>query len=192
MNYLERIDSPEDSAVNGKWVSPNTGVEYAQLNPLSNSLVTSLLGEPAESKTVNCREVTNPKIHDMLTTASVGPFKVTGLFPAVKVLRRILTKVGEEKPELYKLLGTAGMLCCRKVRGGHSWSNHSWGLAHDFLVGNVLDDMGDNKCLRGLLELYPYFHAEGWWWGTEFGREDSMHFEASRELLLEWRKLKVI
>jgi hypothetical protein len=31
------------------------------------------------------------------------------------------------------------------------------------------------------LLVYPYFHAEGWFWGAEFPTEDAMHFELADE-----------
>jgi hypothetical protein len=39
----------------------------------------------------------------------------------------------------------------------------------------------------GLTILADFFEAEGWIWGAGFGREDSMHFEVSREMIEQWR-----
>ena len=35
------------------------------------------------------------------------------------------------------------------------------------------------------MELYPYFHEKSWYWGAAYSGnlEDSMHFEATCELL---------
>ncbi|MBD0362843.1 MAG: M15 family metallopeptidase, partial [Coleofasciculus sp. C3-bin4] len=94
-----------------------------------------------------------------------------------------------EKPALYNQLGTAGMLCVRKVRGGSDFSNHSWGTAIDIKINGRLDVVGDGRTQLGLKELYPYFYNEGFYWGAGYSgsREDSMHFEASRELVERWR-----
>ena len=45
------------------------------------------------------------------------------------------------------------------------------------------------KTQLGLTLLADFFNKEGWIWGAGFGREDSMHFEVSREKLLQWRRL---
>jgi hypothetical protein len=148
-----------------------------------------ILGEPG-NLTENCSPVTNQKVKKLLVTDKVGLFTVTGLKPAVEALKRIFTKVKEEKPELFKQLGTAGMLCCRKVRNGSGFSNHSWGTAIDLKISSELDKVGDGKTQLGLLELYPYFHEEGFFWGAGFSnraREDSMHFEVSNELIKKWK-----
>jgi hypothetical protein len=147
----------------------------------------SALGAPRTLKTVDCSPVTNPKIKRLIKTANVGPFRATGLTPALESLTRIFAKVKTQDPELYGLVGSAGMLCCRLVRGSKtSFSNHSWGTAIDLTIGGQLDGVGDGKCLQGLLELYKYFKTEEWFWGSEFSREDSMHFEASDELIHKW------
>jgi hypothetical protein len=41
---------------------------------------------------------------------------------------------------------------------------------------------------RGLLEMYPYFHKQGFFWGSEFSKEDSMHWEAADETIRRWRR----
>jgi len=171
MNYTERIPIPRPEDI-------NTGHSYAK-----QSTMIALLGKPRPKLCEDCQPITgNEKLKDAIVTASVGPFRVTGHKVAIESLKRIFQNVKAEKPDLYKLLGTAGMLCARAVRGSKTnWSNHSWGCAIDITIGGVLDNVDDGKCLRGLLERYRYFHAEGWFWGSEFSREDSMHFELSDE-----------
>ena len=56
-------------------------------------------------------------------------------------------------------------------------------------IDGVLDDFADGRTQLGLTILADLFQAEGWIWGAGFGREDSMHFEVSRELLEKWRQL---
>ena len=135
----------------------------------------------------NCSSVSNTNLKKLIVTKSVGSFRVTGLKPAMSAIRRVLDKVKTEKPDLYEQLGTEGMLCVRKVRGGSDFSNHSWGTAIDMTINKQLDVRGDNKTQVGLKELYPYFQAEGFYWGAAFPTEDSMHFEASRQLIERWK-----
>lgn len=180
-NLSDTIPTPADESM-------NTGLTYARQTTMMN-----ILGRPRRTVTVDCAPVTNTALRALLVTESVGPFRVTGLRPAVEVVRRIMQKVRAEKPNVYYEVKTAGMLCCRAVRGStKNFSNHAWGTAIDLYFGDYVDRMGDNKTQRGLLELYPYFHAEQFWWGAEFIREDSCHFEASNELMLKWDKLKLI
>jgi D-alanyl-D-alanine carboxypeptidase len=84
------------------------------------------------------------------------------------------------------------MLNIRFVAGTKTYSNHSWGAAIDIKINNQLDSISDGKTQLGLLELYPYFREAGWYWGAVFNRgkmkDDSMHFEASKELLDDWKK----
>jgi hypothetical protein len=163
-----------------------------QLTNLRQTTMLNLFGNPSATKTVNCGPVTNPRLKAKLVTKSVGPFRVTGHKAAVKSLATILTEVKAELPDLYSLIGTAGMLCARKVRGGRSWSNHSWGFAIDITIGGKLDVRGDNQIQAGLLALYPYFHSHGWWWGAEFPAEDGMHFEVADETVWKWRELGLL
>ena len=150
------------------------------------SYMRSVLGVPGQLSN-NCSSVTNANLKKIIVTENIGSFKVTGLKPAVFTVRRALDKVRIEKPDLYKQLGTEGMLCVRKVRGGSDFSNHSWGTAVDIKINQKLDVRGDNKTQIGLKELYPYFHEEGFYWGAAFPIEDSMHFEASQQLIERWK-----
>ncbi len=143
------------------------------------------LGEPG-ALTEDCSPLTNSNLEQAPLT--VGVDEVEGYRPAVEAVQRILTKVQQEKPDLYSQLGTAGMLCVRQVRGGSGFSNHSWGTAIDIKIGGVTDAVGDGLVQQGLLELAPYFNAEGFYWGAAYSgdREDAMHFEASEELIGRW------
>jgi len=102
-------------------------------------------------------------------------------------LVRILLKVKEEKPDLYKQLSSDGMFCVRTARGLYDFSNHSWGIAIDIKINGKRDGYGDDLTMVGLSLLAPYFAEEKFYWGAGFKRkEDSMHFEASKELIEEW------
>jgi hypothetical protein len=167
---------------------PNRNSINQGLESTSADYMKSKFGIPG-ALTTNCSPVTNPKLKGLIVTKDVGPFSVTGLKPALSALERVFKQVKTEEPQLYKQLGTAGMICVRKVRGGSDFSNHAWGTAVDIKINNKLDVFGDNKTQLGLKKLYPYFHKEGFYWGAGFKRiEDSMHFEASKQLVEKWTK----
>jgi hypothetical protein len=162
----------------------------------TQAFLLSLLGSPGDLSPVACaNETRSDRLAALLVLESVGPFRVTGLKPAVAALRGIFVKVKLEKPSLYSQLGSVGMLCIRAVRGRPKvYSNHAWGTAIDITIGGKLVPQGSKQTLLGLLDLYPYFHAAKFFWGAGFsgGRSDPMHFEASRELLQEWGSLGVL
>jgi D-alanyl-D-alanine carboxypeptidase len=180
MDFTETLAKPDPNSVNIGLKSPTV------------NFITSLLGNPRNDYTGDCQPVTNVKLKSKMVTQSVGPFKVTGHIAAVESLRETFAQVNLEVPELHALLGTAGMLCARKVKRkdgtlGKNPSNHSWGMAIDIKINGKLDKHGDDKTQRGLLMLARYMNAAGWYWGVSFPTEDSMHFEASTALLQKWR-----
>mgnify|MGYP000935890666 CR=1 FL=1 len=149
------------------------------------------LGEPRSTYNQDCQPISdsNKRLKRLIVTEDVGPFKVTGLKPAVRRLRSALEEVKTRFPELYDQLGTAGMLCCRYVRGSRTAiSNHSWGTAIDFTIGGKLDERGNNKVQAGLFDLYSVLKKYGFYWGVSFGTEDAMHFELSDETIREMAK----
>lgn len=173
-------------------------VDYTQLVPIPPDLNPGLtspsaeyminaLGEPG-ALTEDCSEVTNPSLLQSIVPLTVGSDEIQGYRPAVEAIQRILAKVQQEKPELYSQIGSAGMLCVRQIRGSSGFSNHSWGSAIDIRIGGETDVVGDGLVQQGLLELAPYFNAEKFYSGALYSgdREDSMHFEASEELVAEW------
>lgn len=159
------------------------------LSVATPSFIVDLLGKPRESLSDNCQPMTNPKLKAMLRTEQVGPVRVTMLDPAIASLRKVFDEIKRTDPKLHDLINTAGALCVRQIRGTSGrYSNHAFGLAVDLNINGVLDNFTDGKTQMGLIIIADFFHAEGWIWGAGFRREDSMHFEVSREKLLEWRK----
>jgi hypothetical protein len=131
--------------------------------------------------------VTNERLRRNILSISVGPFRVTGLRPAVLSLQQVVYAIRDAQPEVYRGLGTAGMSCARWVRGSTtSISNHSWGTAIDIKINGVLDERGNGRVQFGLTLIAPIFNWFGWYWGAAFPTEDGMHFEASRSLLDSW------
>lgn len=157
------------------------------LSPCGASLK-NIFGRPGRL-TTDCSAVDNDLLRAYLKTADVGPFRVTGLKPAVDSLTRIFTRVYDEKPELHDAIKTAGMLCVRAIRGStSSFSIHSWGGAIDLYCGAGVVPLGTPQTHRGVLALYPYFHNEGWYWGAAFSRFDAMHFELAAETVARWKR----
>ena len=163
----------------------------SNLNPGVNSAkqttMLALLGNPRSSFDATCREVTNPALKALIEIASVGPFKVQGLRPAVAALKVILEEIRTKVPDVHAGIASAGMLCARLVRGSeHAISNHSWGTAIDVTLDGILDTRGDNLVQEGLTRIAPIFNARGWFWGAGFRTEDAMHFEAGDDLIRQW------
>ncbi|MDB5522713.1 MAG: peptidoglycan-binding domain 1 protein [Rhizobium sp.] len=174
------------------WISETDDLENRDrlnkdLLPLTNKLMFQVLGNPRGNYSQDCQAVTNLAIRKLIVTEDVGPFRVTGLAPAVDGLRRVFGDIQNELPDIYKALGNAGMLCCRFVRGSNSAiSNHSWGCAIDLTLEGKLDFRGDRKAQAGLKAIHPIFNRHEFYWGAAFGTEDAMHFEVSRQLLTKW------
>ncbi len=153
-----------------------------------NRTMLEILGNPRGDYSEDCQNPTSPRLLALVVREDVGPFTVRGLRPAVAALRTILAEVEANEPDIHKRLGNVGMLCCRFVRGSRSAiSNHSWGTAIDLTIDRVLDRRGDDRAQRGLLQIRSYFNKHRFFWGAAFPTEDSMHFEASDQLIREWQ-----
>jgi hypothetical protein len=167
------------------------------LTPASSSFLTAKIGNPGTPLTAACFSctcpVTNVTIQKYKVTEDIGPLRVTGLKPAVSALRRALDKVKVEKPDLYRQLKSAGMLCSRPIKlangqPGSAYCQHSWGTTIDIYIGSNIDPKGDGKTQSGLAQLAPYLNAEGFYWGAGLSgsQEESMQFSASQELISKW------
>ncbi|MCR9108553.1 M15 family metallopeptidase [Marivita sp. XM-24bin2] len=151
------------------------------------SYLTRVFGPPRESMSDQCEEMTNPRLASKLVLEDVGPIRVRMLKPAADSLRRVFEEVRVTDPDLYARINTAGSLCVRQIRGTRGRaSTHAFGLAVDLNIDGVLDTLGDGRTQLGLTILADFFKSEGWVWGASWGREDSMHFEVSRQKLDEW------
>jgi hypothetical protein len=163
------------------------------LTMIRQTTLLNVLGEPCKTAGDGCRSVTNQKVRNLLATQNIGPFSTEGLRPALDALTRAFANVQAAEPELYPRVGSAGMLCCRRVSlagGGFAktFSNHAWGIAIDFKINGELDERADGLTQYGLLLLHPFLKAEKFFWGAGFGlaMEDSMHFEVSEDLIADW------
>ena len=160
------------------------------LSGTRNDLMLSLLGSPRSSYDGSCENPTNSAFLSRVKWGiDVGPFKVSGFDLAVDSLKQVCADIEREVPQAHNAMGTAGMLCCRMVRGSTAAiSNHSWGTAVDIKIDGVLDRRGNGKVQIGLAQIAPIFNRHGWFWGAEFTVEDGMHFEISQEKMLEWHE----
>lgn len=173
--YTELIPSPPANTVNTNY------------SPCPTAMLVAKFGSPRLKLTQDCLPVTNPYWKKWIATEDVGPFKATGHKLALALFRKAFADVKAQNPELYGLLGSAGMLCCRLVRGStHTLSNHGLGMAIDITIGGKLDVRGDDLTQRGLLELYSILKNHGIYWGKGFPIPDEMHFEVSREVVEDW------
>ena len=153
----------------------------------------ALIGPPRADLSDDCQAADNPRLTGLLETADVGPIRARLLAPALVSLRQVFANVQVFEPELYRRITSAGSLCVRRIRGTEDRASaHAYGLAVDLNIDGVLDELADGRTQLGLILLADFFRKEGWIWGAGFGREDSMHFEVSREKLEQWRRLGLI
>ncbi|MEP1961388.1 M15 family metallopeptidase [Tateyamaria sp.] len=160
----------------------NKGMKIA-----SPSYLEGVFGKPRANMTSECQSMTNTRLKAKLKTARVGPIRVTMQQPALDSLTRVFEKIKDTDPDLYERINTAGALCVRHIRGAPGrTSTHAFGLSLDLNIDGKLDRLGDGKTQLGLTIIADFFRTEGWYWGAGFSREDSMHFEASRDLVEKW------
>jgi len=163
------------------------------LSVASPSFLEAALGRPRAVLSDRCEAMTNEKLASLLVLEEVGPIRVHMVQPAVDSLTRVFENVRNTDPDLYARINTAGSLCIRQIRGSKGrTSTHSFGLSVDLNIDGHLDTLGDGKTQLGLTILADFFITEGWFWGAGFTREDSMHFEISREKFEEWRAQGII
>lgn len=67
------------------------------LNAARQVTMKSLLGNPRGSFTRDCLPVTNPILRRQIKTDDVGPFRVTGLTPAVDSLKEVMAVIRERE-----------------------------------------------------------------------------------------------
>jgi len=118
---------------------------------------------------------------------NVGPFQVSGYWGAVDLLRRALAAFSVTLPDLYRQLGTEGMLNVRSVRGSATTpSNHCFGMAIDFKIAKQLTNRGVERVHEGLFYVWAVLRNFGFYWGLGFPTTDAMHFEINKETVLRW------
>ena len=103
-----------------------------------------------------------------------------------KSLKKVLTAVnkhyGPEKIKELHLDQLGGCFHIRHIRGGSTWSTHSWGISLDYYPPENQLRWGDDKALFAKTEYLAWWEcweAEGW---VSLGRElnfDWMHVQAA-------------
>ena len=97
-----------------------------------------------------------------------------------KILSGILTHYGSlEKIQSNRLDIFGGCFNVRKVRGGSSWSIHSWGCAIDIDPEHNQLKWGRDKATMQR-EVIQIFEDEGWVSLGNSRNYDFMHFQAAR------------
>jgi len=149
-----------------------------------NATMQGRFGAPRNTYSQACQGVTNHTLATRMVTRSVGPFVASGLDQAVTSLSTIMTAIALDQRLVYRVLGNAGMLCARYVRGSNvNISNHSWGTAIDLTIAGDLDTRGDEQIQFGLQLISGIFNTNGWYWGAGFPTEDAQHFEVGSALV---------
>ena len=173
--WREDTPLPAPGAVNRGVLSPSSAEQVARFG-----------GMPSARMSQKDQPVTNPQLRALIATEWVGPFRATGLKIALASLKAIFAEVRRDLPDLYPLIGTAGMTVNRLQRGSTTKvSNHAWGSAVDLTIAGKLVPFGAANSIRGLDALVPYFNREGWYWGGGYrrSRADAMHFECGSVML---------
>lgn len=175
IDYTQIVPAPKASDV-------NTGVE-----PCPTQLIIQRRGMPRRELSSTCMPATSPYWSKRMVTKDVGPFRATGFEPFLDFLASRFALVKRAKPDLYAVLGSAGVLCIRHVRGRPGvLSNHGFGMAWDGKISGIIDPRGDGLVQVGMLELWKIIKCPELYWGVEFRVEDGMHIEASRKLVMDW------
>jgi hypothetical protein len=168
--------------------STNDGLSVA-----SAAFLRDTFGLPRADLSDDCQNLTNPALLNRISTENVGPIRARLLGPALASLRRVFAEVQAFEPALYNRIASSGSLCVRLIRGASAAASaHAYGLAVDLNIDGQLDTFADGRTQLGLVLLADFFKREGWIWGAGFTREDSMHFEVSREKIEEWRSLDLL
>ncbi|PZR00348.1 MAG: hypothetical protein DI533_07165 [Cereibacter sphaeroides] len=159
----------------------------ARLTGARNCTNLALIGAPRGSFDTHARDPQNPDFMEFIETTDLMGQRITGLRPAIGVLRTILKDIATRFPHDPPRFGISQMLACRMARGAPvSISNHSWGLAVDLTIDGSADPWAVHDGLEVLRRIYPIFRRHGFCWGAAFPIVEPMHFEASDQLVRRW------
>ena len=96
-----------------------------------------------------------------------------------RIFQAILDHYGQEEIKRLGLDTYGGCYNNRSMRGGSSWSRHSWGIAIDLNPsGNPFLSPWPEKAIMPV-EVIEIFEAEGWKSGGRAWGYDAMHFQAT-------------
>ncbi len=180
---------PVVSAADASWrravpMPPADTINVALTCP-SSAWMEGRLGRPRSTFTDQCQDMTNTRLLPLVEMRRIGAHNYRGLRPALDSLQDVMAEIAQRLPDLYPHLGSAGMLCCRNIRGSTTAiSNHSWGTAVDIAIDGEVEPMGIGTPYLGLSLIAPIFNEHGWYWGGGYAhRKDCMHFECSQTLV---------
>jgi len=190
------VNAPKPAATDINFFNDASGTRV-NLIETGSAFQTSILGDPGDTcrNDASCTDchckAQSQIIQNNLILIDVAPFSLTTLKPFGELLQQTLEEVKTARPELFWGLKTAGSSCCRpvKIRGTvrtGSLSNHAWGSAVDVYFGAAIDAQGDDQTQAGLLAIAKFLNDKKIFWGAGFPVEDSMHFEPSKQLMIEW------
>ena len=81
------------------------------ITPVNNAFMQRTLGAPRSSFSGTCESIENSRLRGRIVTMNVGPFTATGLNSAITSLRTVMTGIQRDQRLVFRVLGTAGMLC---------------------------------------------------------------------------------
>ena len=174
-DYSELAPIPDKSEI-------NTLCTY-----LSEKEMLNLFGKPG-ALTTDCSEPTNPKILSNLVQLDITPhIHVRAFKPFAIALKKGFDDLKVGNFDLYNQVKSAGALCCRAIRGStKNYSKHSYGCSIDLYCGSDVTALGDPHTQLGIKIVYSYLKKYDIFWGAGFKRPDSMHYEASKEMLYKY------
>ncbi|QKZ48155.1 hypothetical protein HWN45_31825 (plasmid) [Pseudomonas aeruginosa] len=105
MKYSDLIDLPKPGTY-------NIGLVSAKNSDMLKYFGHPVLDGKYDSKG-KCMSPNDPEFQKRVASRKVGPFRATGLLPALDSLKSIFERVEREVPDLYPLLRNNGMLCSR-------------------------------------------------------------------------------
>lgn len=164
-------------------ISPKVKTDHVQNNWPRQSDVPEFYGEIGQNQVDIVLPYPCWLAWDLRKVAKTERYHIKVADSALRVHNRILAHYGPAEIDRLDLDVTGGTLAVRKMRGGSSWSMHSWGIARDtdparnqLKWGRDLATL-DNKEYDA---YWGFWEDEGW---VSLGRQrnyDWMHVQAAR------------
>ncbi|MDA1014973.1 MAG: M15 family metallopeptidase [Planctomycetota bacterium] len=172
--------------------SVNTSVPVIEDAPLSNTLmkqawpadtdaaITTFFGERDSNRSYLQLPYPMRLAWDLGTTVTRIQCNTKVVDSLGRILSAILEFYGSlEGVQEARMDRFAGCFAVRKMRGGTSWSRHSWGIAIDIdSEQNGLTTAWPSKATMPE-DVIKIFEAEGWKSGARAWGRDAMHFQAT-------------
>lgn len=164
-------------AIDGFWGPKSVAKCQAYLKRLmpspnpwpKQSQVREFFGEPGDENNLVTIDVPKGFTYDGKPVTKMRCHKLVA-----ESLKRILPKI------LPFVTVYDGCFNFRKMRGGSSYSMHSWGIAVDFDAGNNGNTTHWPTRATMPIEVMEEFAKEGWTPAGAFWSRDAMHFQATQ------------